>query len=128
MSMVCGDEVIGRFQIHIRLEDLAVDATEIPSDAYGKLCTNDLKRDISIYAAKMATFTYLIAPAEALGLNHCPTSFPSSFPTKAILCTQYGQYRRRTEELCHDLDVGDAVWSIDRLRVRRLAFYEEVRK
>ena len=119
MSMVCGDEVIGRFQIHIRLEDLAVDATEIPSDAYGKLCTNDLKRDISIYAAKMATSTYLIAPAEVLGLNHCQTSFPSSSPTKAILCTLYGHSvdgRRRIEEVCHYLAIGGVIWGIDRLR------------
>ena len=49
------------------------------------------ERDVSIYAANMATSTYLIAPAEVFGLNHCPTSFPSSFPTKAILCTLYGR-------------------------------------
>ena len=67
-----------RGQIHIRQEDLAVDAIEIPSDASGKLCTNNLRRYVSIYAAKMTAPTHLIAPAAVLGLNHCPTSFLSS--------------------------------------------------
>ena len=65
-------------------------AIETPSDAYGKLCTNDLKEDVSIYAAKMATSTHLIVSAAVLGPNHCPTSFPSSFLARDILSTLNG--------------------------------------
>ena len=70
--------------------ELDVDATEIPSDDYGKLCTNDLKRDINIYAARMVKSTHLIVSAAVLGPNHCPTPFPSSFPARTILCTLNG--------------------------------------
>ena len=39
----------------------------------------------------MATSTHLIAPAEVFGgINRCPTSFSSFFPTKGILWTLYG--------------------------------------
>jgi hypothetical protein len=38
----------------------------------------------------MATSTHLIEPAAVLGPNHCPSSFPSSFLARAILCTLNG--------------------------------------
>ena len=34
--------------------------------------------------------TYLMAPAATLGLKHCPTSVPNSFPAKAIRYTLNG--------------------------------------
>src|SRR5579872_4322753 len=36
------------------------------------------------------TITYFIAPAAVLGPNHCPTSFPRSFPANAIRWTLNG--------------------------------------
>ena len=76
-------------------------ATEMPSNASGKLCTNDLKKErgVNIHSAPMATSTHLIAPTAVLGL-HCPTSFPSSFPARAVLCTLNG-HRVNSESKNH---------------------------
>lgn len=66
-------------------------AIETPSPAFGNACTSALVPELhKRVEAGQKTFTYLIAPAAVLGPNHCPTSFPRSFPASAIRWTLNG--------------------------------------
>lgn len=62
----------------------------VDSDCIWEALDHRSERNVGIHTAKMATFTHLIAVAAALDPNYPPTSFRSSFPAKAILCTLGG--------------------------------------
>ena len=70
--------------ITVHLYDLAVDSDQDAERCLWEALHQQSGRDVSIYAATMATSTHLIKPAALLGLNHCPKFFPHSYPAKAI--------------------------------------------
>lgn len=92
-------------------------ATEMPSDAYGKLRS---ERNVSIYAAAMTASTHLIAPAAALGPKLLSNVVPKFLSNQSHpVHVAWTQRQRQMEEQRQDLDVGGVVWDIDRLRGRR---------
>lgn len=80
-------------------------ATETPSPAFGNACTSalDYKIPVSKVGVVGNAITHLIAPAAVLGPNHCPTSFPRSFPANAILWTLNG-HNGEGESKNHDIN------------------------
>ena len=89
-------------------------STEMPSD--GNFAPRS-ERNVSIYAAKMATSTHLIAPATVLGPYQLPNVLLKFLSSKRhSVHAERTQRRWRIEEPGQNLDVGYVVCGIDRLK------------
>lgn len=71
-------------RIYIRLVNHAVCGNSYPETCFGEGMYKSSTADVQHRPDKLRRGSHLIAPAAVLGPNHWPTSFPRSFPARAM--------------------------------------------